>query len=171
MSALAMDDLTFRARDTVAREAVLLDGRDWDAWLALYAADARIWVPAWRDEDSYVADDGSEISILSLRGGPMLAERVHRLRSGRSIASSPLPRTSHVLGQSVVDADPAHADRRRITTPFSCHVYMHKDARLITYAGRYEHDLRFENRATVITRKKVLLINDRIDSQLDFFYL
>ncbi len=171
MSALTMDDMTFRARDTVAREAVLLDGRDWDAWLALYAADARIWVPAWRDEDSPVADDGSEISILSLRGEPMLAERVHRLRSGRSIASTPLPRTSHVLGQSVVDTDPGHADRLRVSTPFSCHVYMHKDARLITYAGRYEHDLRAENGAVVIARKKVLLINDRIDSQLDFFYL
>jgi len=32
----------------IHREALYLDERRWDDWLALYHDDAEFWVPAWR---------------------------------------------------------------------------------------------------------------------------
>ena len=43
-SALPLE-VAFVACGVVAREALLLDAQRWDDWLALYAEDARFWLP------------------------------------------------------------------------------------------------------------------------------
>ena len=78
------------------REARLLDDKDWDAWLALYAPDAEFWMPAWDDDDKLTDDPQREISLIwyGHKGG--LEDRVFRIRTERSSATSlPEPRTSH----------------------------------------------------------------------------
>ena len=153
----------------MAREARLLDERAWDAWLALYQEDAQLWVPTWRDEDQLTDDPARELSFMFLDGRALLAERVHRLGSGRSAASLPLPRTNHLVTGSHVQA--LDADTVLVRSAFCSHVYQHKDAVLVTYTGRYEHVLATDGDALRIRRKKIILINDRLASQVDFFYL
>src|SRR6516225_7400134 len=78
------------------REARYLDDRDWDAWLECYAPDAEFWMPSWDDDDRLVEDPQTEISLIYYphRGG--LEDRVFRIRTERSSATSlPEPRTSH----------------------------------------------------------------------------
>src|SRR6267143_3475130 len=83
------------AQQLLYREARALDDRDWDAWLALYAPDAEFWMPSWDDNDQLVEDPQTEISLIwyGHKGG--LEDRVFRIRTERSSATSmPQPRTS-----------------------------------------------------------------------------
>ena len=77
------------------REARLLDDRQWDDWLACYAEDVTYWMPAWDDDDQLTDDHESQISLMYYpdRGG--LEDRVFRIKTERSSASMPEPRTSH----------------------------------------------------------------------------
>jgi benzoate/toluate 1,2-dioxygenase beta subunit len=76
-------------------EARALDDRDWDAWLAFYAPDASFWMPAWDDHDRLVEDPQTEISLMYYARRSGLEDRVFRIKTERSSASTPEPRTSH----------------------------------------------------------------------------
>jgi 3-phenylpropionate/cinnamic acid dioxygenase small subunit len=163
-----MDDRRMLACELVAREAMLLDERDWDAWLDLYTDDAQFWVPTWRDEQHLTEDPAREISFMFLQGKAMLAERVFRIASGRSAASLLVPRTSHLVTGTVAHES---ADGLLVKSAWSSHVYHHKDAALLTYTGRYEHLLAATADGMRIRRKKIVLVNDRLVSPVDFFHL
>jgi len=164
-----MDEARRReACELVALEARLLDERAWDEWLALYTSDAEFWVPTWRDEQQLTEDPMRELSFMYLQGRSMLAERVFRIASGRSAASTPLPRTNHLVTGSLASA---LDDGVQVKSAWMSHVYQHKDASLVTYTGRYEHELVVRDDVLRIHRKKVILVNDRLSSQVDFFYL
>src|SRR6201988_5553362 len=76
-------------------EARALDDRDWATWLAFYAADASFWIPAWDDQDRLVEDPQTEISLMYYARRSGLEDRVFRIKTERSSASTPEPRTSH----------------------------------------------------------------------------
>ena len=164
-----MDEAQRRmACDLVALEARLLDERAWDAWLDLYTEDAEFWVPTWRDEQQLTQDPARELSFMYLQGRALLAERVVRITSGRSAASTPLPRTNHLVAGSLVTEA---GDTLHVKSAWTTHVWQHKDAALVTYTGRYEHELVAQALGLRIRRKKVILVNDRLRSQVDFFHL
>ena len=70
------------------REARLLDDRDFEGWLNCYATDAEFWMPAWDDDDTLSTDPQREISLIWYpnRGG--LEDRVFRIKTERSSATS-----------------------------------------------------------------------------------
>ena len=77
-------------------EARLLDDKDWDRWVQCYRADVEFWMPAWDDDGTLISDPKREISLIYYpnRGG--LEDRVFRIKTDRSSATSlPEPRTSH----------------------------------------------------------------------------
>ena len=85
------------------REARLLDDKQWDEWLQLYAPDAQFWMPSWDDNDELVTDPQRDISLIYYpnRGG--LEDRVFRIKTERSGATSlPEPRTSHNISNWAV---------------------------------------------------------------------
>lgn len=163
------EDRNALACELVALEAQLLDEQAWDDWLALYEDNAQFWVPMWKDESHLTTDPLRELSFIFLDGRKYLAERVHRVTSGRSVASTPVPRTTHLVAGSIAKA--GHGDTVSVKSAWSSHIYQHKEARLVTYAGRYEHDLAWDGAALRIRRKKIILTNDQLVSKVDFFYL
>ncbi|WP_199906006.1 aromatic-ring-hydroxylating dioxygenase subunit beta, partial [Enterobacter hormaechei] len=76
------------------REARLLDDRQWDAWLECYAEDVTYWMPAWDDDDQLTDDPHSQISLMYYANRCGLEDRVFRIKTERSGASTPEPRTS-----------------------------------------------------------------------------
>src|SRR5271166_3249769 len=77
------------------REARFLDDKEWESWLELYAPDAEFWMPSWDDDDQLLTDPQTQISLIwyGHKGG--LEDRVFRIRTERSSATSlPEPRTS-----------------------------------------------------------------------------
>ena len=96
------------------REARYLDDREFEKWLDCYADDVVYWMPSWDDRDKQVENPQREISLIyyANRGG--LEDRVFRIKTGRSSATSlPEPRQSHNLSDIEVlgrDGDTVHVD-------------------------------------------------------------
>src|SRR5688572_22804112 len=107
----------------VAQEALYLDLRRWDDWLALYDDDAVFWVPAWKDEEEQTSDPDTEISLIYHKSRSSLSDRIWRLKSGMSIASNPPLRTTHIVGHPVFRFAETGADPRYATCSWSCLVY------------------------------------------------
>jgi 3-phenylpropionate/cinnamic acid dioxygenase small subunit len=151
------------AEELLYREALLLDRRDWDGWIALYLPDAVFWVPAWRDETNPTEDPDRELSLIWYRGRRHLEERVWRVRSGLSVASTPLPRTVHAVANVLVEADGS------IVAGFTVHLHDVRAERSHVFFGRYEVLVAREAGEWRIARKKILLLNDVIPAVLDFY--
>src|SRR5258706_13548018 len=95
-------DLLPIATDFLNREALYLDERRWEDWLALYHPDAEFWVPAWKNESEYTVDPENEISLMYVASRTQLEERVSRGKSGRSAASVVMPRHAHAITNIMV---------------------------------------------------------------------
>lgn len=150
----------------IYREARLIDAQDWDRWLALYDEQAEFWIPAWDGEHVLTEDPQAEISLMYYSDRTGLEDRVYRLRTGLSSASTPLPRTNHAVSALELDAV---GDRQiRVRSSFFTLSYRFHEAH--TFAGRYEHRLARDAAGEWrILGKKVVVINDRIPSLLDFY--
>ncbi len=153
------------------REALYLDTQRWDEWLALYREDCEYWVPAWKSEHEPTGDPKTEISLIyyASRGG--LEDRVWRARSGRSVASKPLPRTQHSISNILID----HADARsmKLVSNWTVHQFKTKHREVEILFGRYEHELArmAGDEPWHIRRKKTILLNDYMPAMLDFYSL
>ncbi len=156
------------ARELVWREAAALDERRWDDWLALYHEDAVFWVPAWKSEDQPTADPDAEISLIYIATRAQLEERVARVRSGRSAASSPMPRTAHALSNLLVDG--AADGSVRVTSVATTHLYDLRRRESHSFFSRCEHVLAPAAGGQLrIRRKTVLLLNDYLPTAVDFY--
>ena len=98
------------AQRLLYREARALDDRDWDAWLAFYATDVEFWVPSWDDNDQLIEDPQTEISLIWYGNKGGLEDRVFRIGTERSSATSlPEPRTSHnVSNVEILEQEGGH---------------------------------------------------------------
>jgi 3-phenylpropionate/cinnamic acid dioxygenase small subunit len=158
------------AQSLLFREALYLDTRRWDDWLALYAEDARFWVPAWIDEHTLGASPDSELSLVYCAARAGLEDRVWRIRSGLSAASTVLPRTAHAVSSGVATAiEIDDAPGVLIESSWTCHVHDPKHRHDHVFFGRYEHALRHDAAGWRIASKKVVLMNDTIPTLLDFY--
>ncbi len=155
------------AEEFLFREALLLDRRDWDAWLALYAEDAVFWMPAWKSEADQTDDPDRELSLIYHAGRARLEERVWRVRSGRSPASVPLLRTMHAICNIRTVA--VASELAMLRSNWTVHHYDPKRKTQHVLFGFYEHELRRAGADWRIARKKIVLLNDRLPAVTDFY--
>jgi benzoate/toluate 1,2-dioxygenase beta subunit len=155
------------AEDLLFREVQCLDRREWDAWLSLYEEDCEFWMPAWRDEINPTSDPDSELSLIYYRGRRNLEDRVWRLRSGTSVASSPLPRVVHGVTNVVVG--PSSAEEAQVGANFTVHLFDTRAQRTHVFFGMYEYVLRRTSVDWQIASKKIILLNDVIPTVVDFY--
>lgn len=155
------------AETLLYREALALDRRDWDSWLALYADDAEYWMPAWRDEETPTDNPNRELSLIWYKGKRNLVDRVWRLTSGMSIASAPLPRSVHAVTNVLVER--SDADSADIAASWTVHQYDVRSGSEHVFFGCYEYALARRGDGWLIARKKILLLNDRIPTVLDIY--
>ena len=149
------------------REARLLDDREWDAWLGCYAEDAVYWMPAWDDDDQTTSDPQREISLMYYpdRGG--LEDRVFRIKTERSGASTPEPRTSHNLANIEVPAQRADD----VDARYNLHTLSHRYRVTDQYFGTAFVTLRKLGAQWLIANKKIVLKNDYIRQVLDVYHV
>lgn len=147
-------------------EARRLDEQRFEDWLALYAPAAIYWVPAWTDEGRPTQDPETELSLVHCTR-EQLRERVQRVGGGRSQASSPLPRTAHIVSNVMAQAtsDAAISVRSVATT----HSFNIKRREQTTAFALVEHDLVREGEDWLILRKTIVLQNDYIPTMMDFY--
>ena len=149
------------------REARLLEDRQWDAWLQCYAPDAEFWMPAWDDHDTLTQDPQSEISLIYYPTRDGLEDRVFRIKTERSSASTPEPRTAHFIANlEVLSEDPAQVELR-----FNWQTLSHRYKTTDMYFGTSFYRIDVSAPQPLITRKKVVLKNDYIHQVIDIYHL
>jgi 3-phenylpropionate/cinnamic acid dioxygenase small subunit len=153
--------------ELVHREAKYLDERRWDDWLALYTQDCEYWMPAWKADGTLTTDPRTELSHIYYASRSGLEDRVVRIRSGKSAASTPMPRTAHILGSVLPVESPA--DRLRLGSTWVSHVFFPRSNESHAFFGRTEHELVLRGGDWRIAKKKILLQNDYIPTMLDVY--
>ncbi len=154
--------------ELLEREAMYLDEQRWDEWLALYTEDCEFWMPARKSDGALTANPHAELSHIYYPDRKGLEDRVVRIRSGRSPASTPMPRTAHLLG-AILPLEPPAADRLRLRSTWACHVFFPRSGESRAFFGRSEHELVPRDGNWKIARKKILLQNDHIPTMLDIY--
>ena len=151
----------------IYREARLLDDRQWDEWLSCYAREAEFWMPAWDDDDQLTADPQREISLIYYPSREGLEDRVYRIKTERSGASTPEPRTTHQVSNLEVLAD----DGDTVELRFNWHTLSHRYKQTDSYFGTSFYTVDVSGEAPRITRKKVVLNNDYIHQVIDVYHV
>jgi benzoate/toluate 1,2-dioxygenase beta subunit len=156
------------ATEFLYREARFLDEKDWDNWLALYASDVEFWMPSWDDDDRLTQDPQREISLIwyGHKGG--LEDRVFRIKTERSSATSlPEPRTSHNISNvEILEQGDGMCRLRFNWVTFS---YRYKTTDL--YFGTSFYTLDISDAEPLIKWKKVILKNDYIHHVVDIYHI
>ncbi|WP_136065784.1 benzoate 1,2-dioxygenase small subunit [Modicisalibacter radicis] len=152
----------------VYREARLLDDRAWDEWLECYSKDVTFWMPAWDDDDRLTTDPQREISLIYYPNREGLEDRVYRIKTERSGATSiPEPRTTHqvsnleVLGQ----------EGDKVELRFNWHTLSHRYQQTNQFFGTSFYTLDVSGDKPLIEKKVVILNNDYIHQVIDVYHV
>ncbi|MGD7002024.1 benzoate 1,2-dioxygenase small subunit [Corynebacterium halotolerans] len=154
--------------DFLYYEARLLDDRRFEEWLECYREDVEYWMPAWDDSDKLTEDPQKEISLIYYpnRGG--LEDRVFRIRTERSSATSlPEPRTGHnITNLEILEQRDGEVD---VTYNWITYYYRYKTTD--HYFGTTTLTIDVSGDAPKIAKKKIVLKNDFIHHVVDIYHL
>lgn len=156
-------------RDFLYSEARALDDKEWDRWLEHYDKGAEFWMPSWDDDGELVQDPHREVSLMYYARRDGLEDRVFRIKTERSSASSlPEPRTLHMLGN--IEVTGASDDGAEVRYNWNTSSYRYKT--VDTYFGvTFLSLIRDAAGALKIKRKKVVIKNDCIHHVVDVYHL
>jgi len=155
-------------RQFLYREARFLDDKEWENWLALFASDAEFWMPSWDDDDQLVTDPQTEISLIWYGNKGGLEDRVFRIGTERSSATSlPEPRTSHNITNVEILEQTATDCRLR----FNWVTYSYRYKTTDIYFGTSFYTLDISGPEPLIKKKKVILKNDYIHHVIDIYHI
>lgn len=150
------------------KEARHLDDREWDSWLDLYAPEVQYWMPSWDDDDQLTEDPQSEISLIYYPNRNGLEDRVFRIKTERSSASMPEPRTNHMISNVEILAD--HGDS--LDVRYNFHTLSHRYKITDHFFGSIFLTLKVLGDGSFqITRKKIVLKNDYISQVIDIYHI
>ena len=149
------------------REARLLDDREWDEWLTCYAPDVTYWMPAWDDDDQLTEDPQSEISLIYYPSRDGLEDRVFRIKTERSGASTPEPRTNH----NVTNVELLEDRGDEVDIRYNFHTLNHRYKVTDPFFGTMFVTLRRSGDGLLIARKKIVLKNDYIRQVIDVYHI
>ncbi len=143
------------------------DEQDWDRYLSYFSDDSELHIPQWISEHEYTTNPKREMSLMYYpnRGG--LEDRVFRIRTGKSAACTPMPRTLHSINnvRHTANADGTVA----VAVNWVTHYYRFGEANV--FFGKANYVLRQTQAGWLIAYKQVILLNDKINSVLDFYHV
>jgi len=87
--------------------------------------------------------------------------------AGQSIASTPLPRTTHTVHNILVED--VTADSMTVLSTWTAHCFFHKLNASEVFFGDYRHSLRKAADGWKIARKYIVLKNDYVPTMLDIY--
>jgi 3-phenylpropionate/cinnamic acid dioxygenase small subunit len=131
-------------------QSELLDTKNWQAYIDLFAEDGVYWMPArpeqteWLDSPSIFAEDRQLMSV-----------RMGRITHPNAWSQAPLWETNHIVGNVVIEA--ASGTQLRVRSRFQVLELRRDTSR--SFAGVYRHTLRREGSDFRIELQRVDLIN------------
>lgn len=152
----------------VHREARLLDDRQWDEWLQCYREDVVYWMPSWDDDDTLTSDPQTEISLIYYNNRIGLEDRVYRIKTERSGATSlPEPRTTHLI----TNLEVLESDAEVVKLRFNWQTNSHRNRTTQMFFGTSFYSLDIRGAQPLIFEKKIILNNDYINQVIDIYHL
>ncbi len=163
-------DLWHAAVQFLYREAAYIDGQMWDEWIALFAEDCEYWIPTWRKDATLTEDPKREMSHIYYGNRSGLEDRILRIRSRLSPASMPLMRTTHIIGNVLVEE--AREDSLSVRVSWVSHVYNLRKKDSHQHFGWSQYLLSLDGQAPArIHKKKVIIQNDIVPAVVDIYCL
>lgn len=148
-------------------EARLLDDREFDEWLECYSDVAEYWMPAWTDDDALTTDPLAEISLIYYANRKGLEDRVYRLKTERSSASTPEARTAHFIGNvEVLEKRKDAVDLR-----YNWNTLAHRYQQTQQFFGTTFLTLDTTGGTPKILKKKIVLKDDYIHQVIDVYHV
>jgi benzoate/toluate 1,2-dioxygenase beta subunit len=136
-------------------EARLLDAGDFEAWLDLYKPQGIYWMPSQPGQT-----DPLNVASIMYEDHAILSIRVQRLLEARALVLTPMPRTTHVVGNIVIGGTGAAdggGDGFTAEAAFIC--VEHRAESQTLYSGRHTYHLVPEDGSFRIKMKRVDLVN------------
>lgn len=150
----------------LGKEARALDEKRWDDWLALYDAQAEYWLPAMGDDGGLTEDPKREVSLIYYESRAGLEDRVFRIRTGKSSASTPEVRTLHMF--SLHGVEPAEGSLVWAKAGWTTHSF--RDDQILVYRGWSEYLLEEVGEGGWLIKKKKTVVMDPVaDTLMDFY--
>jgi len=149
------------------QEARALDEKRWADWLAFYADDVEFFMPSWDDDDKLTTDPNNEVSLIYYPNKQGLEDRVFRIETDRSSASTPDTRTGH----SISNIEVLSQDDTTCKLRFNWTTHSFRYEIVDIYFGTSEYTLDTSGSSPLIKRKYVVLKNDYIHHMLDIYHI
>jgi 3-phenylpropionate/cinnamic acid dioxygenase small subunit len=137
------------AYELLAREAHLLDDRDYTGWLELFTEDCLYWMPV-----DPLAEDGALRLNVFYDDRAKMEDRVSRLESGTAYTEEPISLTARTFAALIVEPD--GEDGLVARSNFQMVAYRMGEQRLL--GGRYKHRLVRRDGGLRISEKRVTLL-------------
>jgi benzoate/toluate 1,2-dioxygenase beta subunit len=125
-------------------------------------------MPSWDDDDQLTEDPHSEISLIYYPNRNGLEDRVFRIKTERSSASMPEPRTNHMISNVEILADRGDS----LDVRYNFHTLSHRYKVTDHFFGSIFLTLKVMGDGSFqITRKKIVLKNDYISQVIDIYHV
>ncbi len=131
-------------------EARLLDAGQFQEWLKLYEPQGIYWIPSQPGQT-----DPLNVASIVYEDHAILAIRVQRLLEARALVLTPMPHTTHLIGN--VEAEEAGDGGFTVSAAFVC--VEHQGDRQRIYSGRHSYKLARHGDSFRIKMKRVALLN------------
>ena len=154
-------------RDFLFHEAELLDDKAWDEWIELYSKEAEFWMPAWDDDGRLTCDPECEVSLMYYPRRDGLEDRIFRIQTEKSTASTPDHRTGHNLSNIRI----IHQDSEGCDVRFNWLTSSIRYKKVDQYFGTSFYRLVRQDGQLRIRRKKVILKSDYIHHVIDIYHI
>jgi benzoate/toluate 1,2-dioxygenase beta subunit len=149
------------------REARALDEHRWADWLAFYADDVEFFMPSWDDDNKLTTDPNNEVSLIYYPSRQGLEDRVFRIETDRSSATTPDTRTGH----AITNLEVLSQDETVCKLSFNWVTHSFRYNVVDVYFGSSEYTLDTTGEKPLIKRKYVVLKNDYIHHMLDIYHI
>ena len=165
---LTEGDLSYEAiQKYLYQEARALDEHRWADWLAFYADNVEFWMPAWDDDNKVTTDPQNEVSLIYYPTKQGLEDRVFRIETDRSSASTPDTRVNH----SITNIEVLAQDDRMCEVCFNWVTHSFRYDIVDVYFGTSRYKIDTTGPSPLIKSKYVVLKNDYIHHMLDVYHI
>lgn len=148
-------------------KAALCDNFEWDAYLALYDEDSVYHIPQWINDHEYVTDPNQGMSYVYYENRAGLEDRVFRIQTGKAASATPLPRTMHAIHNIRVNT----LENGELEVKAGWSTHFNRQGVEGYFYGHVTYLLRQTENGFKIKKQHTLLLNDKIDSVLDFYHV
>ena len=139
----------------------------WADWLNFYAEDVDYFMPSWDDDDKLTTDPHNEVSLIYYPSRAGLEDRVFRIETDRSAASTPDTRNN----RAITNVEILSQSDSQAVVCFNWTTHTFRYDIIDVYFGTSTYTLDTSGPTPLIKKKYIVLKNDYIHHMLDVYHI